>query len=349
MLRPGRAGDRARLVKLMGRVWGAGAAAHLDRGWEWQHEANPWVPPGGWYGYVLERGDDLVGFISGIWSALHVYGAAHRLIWATDLMVDSAWRGGQGRRLAAALASEGPLVAGFPVARTRGIWAALGTNVRGCRVRRHTAPLDLEATLARRGWPSMLAKGASRLWARVAHRSTRRGASTSGLEVLELADVPAELDLFWSRVSTAHAAIAVRDCAFLRWRFLDCPHHDHQIHAVRRSGELAGYLVERLALSEGGPVATVVDFLTARDDQQALEALLEQAFDNWRARRVERVECCLGAACGRLGAALRKMGFSFGHERTRLAYVTANQVLARRLRERSPWYVTAADSDLDFF
>ena len=73
-------------------------------------------------------------------------------------------------------------------------------------------------------------------------------------------------DELWDRVSNGYTISVVRDQAFLKWRFLQCPSKRCRILQATRRGALTGYLVFR-----------IVDVLTDRHDGETMRSLFLHA------------------------------------------------------------------------
>jgi len=53
----------------------------------------------------------------------------------------------------------------------------------------------------------------------------------------------ADIDEIWDCTNNADLCLAVRDSAYLRWRYSDCPHTKFEIRVLRRGGDPYGYVV----------------------------------------------------------------------------------------------------------
>jgi len=145
-----------------------------------------------------------------------------------------------------------------------------------------------------------------------------------------------DLDRLFDRVQHDHAAVCVRDAAYLRWRYLRAPHGRQQGFALRRGGELRGFascFVRQESL-------VVVDLLCPLHDRLpeiALQLLAE------RAGRLgcTTVEMAL-AAPPVLHRRLLRCGFL---PRERWSFLVA--AAPGPLHERGAWLFTDGDQDFD--
>jgi len=86
----------------------------------------------------------------------------------------------------------------------------------------------------------------------------------------------ADMDQLWQHAQQKYTFGLVRDSQYLNWRYVDCP-TPYRVWITRRNGVLAGYLVAVTARKQ--PVATIIDFFTAPDDEEAASTLLRAALD----------------------------------------------------------------------
>ena len=147
------------------------------------------------------------------------------------------------------------------------------------------APLDAGALAAtRRGLARVGVGIGARLLA--AFGAARR-ARPSALPVDE---VPADwegFDALWTRLRAMRSVAVVRDRTFAAWRFGACPTRRYRLYVARSGGDVAGFVVTRLAPVLGMPAGLVVDLALvpgpAADEAGA--ALLARAFDEFAAGR----------------------------------------------------------------
>ncbi len=76
-----------------------------------------------------------------------------------------------------------------------------------------------------------------------------------------------DLDALWERARPGYRNIAVRDAAFVEWRFLRPPTRSYRVLAARSgSGALEGYLAWRMTSFMGLGWAMLVDLFVPEDD-----------------------------------------------------------------------------------
>jgi hypothetical protein len=93
--------------------------------------------------------------------------------------------------------------------------------------------------------------------------------------VTEISRCAEDVDELWRRFQSRVALAAVRDARYLNWRYADSPDVRYRIVAVRDrlTRRLAGVAVLRMGWFDE-PVAAIVDWMIAREDQTARLVLL---------------------------------------------------------------------------
>lgn len=94
-----------------------------------------------------------------------------------------------------------------------------------------------------------------------------------GIEVEEVTRFPDEVDALFDRFAEGRGAIAVRDHAFLTWRYLEHPEIRYRIALARRRGALVGLAVYRHTGFDGREEGLLVDWMVPPDDERACHAI----------------------------------------------------------------------------
>jgi hypothetical protein len=94
-----------------------------------------------------------------------------------------------------------------------------------------------------------------------------------GIDVAEVAEVPADVEPLFERAAAGRRAIAIRDHAWLTWRYLRHPERRYALLAARRGGELAGLAVARAGHFDGERAELVCDWLVPAGDDASRRAL----------------------------------------------------------------------------
>ncbi len=111
----------------------------------------------------------------------------------------------------------------------------------------------------------------------------------AGVEVGQVIQFDEAFDDLWKRLRNRHRVMVIRDASYLEWRYLRIPLREYHCYAAIVAGELAGYIVLRLAnmLSLNGGL--VVDFVTEASERgrRAGAALLSHALAFFAAEDVD--------------------------------------------------------------
>lgn len=265
---------------------------------------------------------------------LWLHGEVHRSAQSLDVMTSEAWRGrGLYLRLAPPvyerLAADGvEVVFGFPNdAAAPGFFGLLGWE------RLSAVPL-----LAR-PLPSGVLAG---------HLPTKRAL---GRGLVELAEVPEQVERLWSRVAPQLRVAVVRDHAFLRWRLDDRPGVDYVRIGAYERGRLVGFAAVGLAERRGTRVGQVLELLVDPSSETVGGRLLRGAL-----RVAAAHGCVLALAWSSPGsptyARFRQAGFVGLPRAVQPVDVHVGvRVLDRRRRDLlecldpSAWYFSYLDSD----
>jgi hypothetical protein len=119
-----------------------------------------------------------------------------------------------------------------------------------------------------------------------------RAAAAPCVEVEEVERFPEEVVELFERAREPHGALAVRDAAYLNWRFVERPEHAYRCALARGArGESLGLAVYRGAVFDGHESGLVCDWLVPAGEERAAHAL--RAWLVERARSEDR-RCLAG-------------------------------------------------------
>lgn len=207
-------------------------------------------------------------------------------------------------------------------------------------ISRYAKPLRSQVWLRRKGIPRVLAASAGVLidsFARLRQlphglRDGRCGRLAS------VTKFDARFDVLWARVRDSRRPMAIRDAAFLQWRFGNHFARETQIMVMDiGQGQIDGYIVYTIHENR---IAGILDFL-ASDDNQVLTAMLRQFVAAMRQRAVDGIslEFCGPSAVDRC---LRQLGFLV-RESSPVFLLIGQQTLNPENTDRI--YLTACDRD----
>lgn len=108
-------------------------------------------------------------------------------------------------------------------------------------------------------------------------RAPGAGPSVLDGEVAELARFESDADVLYACCATHWNASAIRDAAFLNWRFAENPFRRYRLLGVRSGATLRGYAVYRCGDELHPRLGMLVDWLVLPGDDEAAERLLAAA------------------------------------------------------------------------
>jgi hypothetical protein len=103
------------------------------------------------------------------------------------------------------------------------------------------------------------------------------GGDPAGVTVEEVPSVDDAVERLFGRCFDADTAMAIRDAAFVNWRYANHPSHQYHIGIVKDGDELRGLAVYRDTLFSDIEQGVLVDWLVPSDDVDAARALLKWA------------------------------------------------------------------------
>ena len=149
------------------------------------------------------------------------------------------------------------------------------------------------------------------------------------------------VDMLWDKVKDDRHIMAVRDQAFLNWRFQKSPLSNYDIFYLIRKGEVVGYVVGLIKDSRGGKRGILVDMLTISDP--AIEkAALAYAMDYFTGMGADYVTCLMLDKY--YSTHLLNQGFHSFPFSCLLVYKNFT-VNSQELSNPNAWYISSADTD----
>ena len=206
--------------------------------------------------------------------------------------------------------------------------------------------------VARVVWLKKLLRPVAVLLRRVGLRAPRfadapfiamRARPSDGVDVTRVTRAGDEFDVLWQKISGAYDTLAVRDRAWVQWRYLDHPDADQRVRLATRAKEPCGYLAYRLQRDARSVRAAILDLFAAPNDGAAVRALLAGMERDCCAERVESV-AMLAATDSPLYRALRRHGFwpsQHGFDFCVTAYAPQEFSMEPRA-----WFITGAEGDV---
>jgi hypothetical protein len=206
-------------------------------------------------------------------------------------------------------------------------------------------PLRPEALLARRMRLPVLGRltplGA--LWNGLAGVRMRPDAT---VRVHPLERAGPEFDRLWQRCAADTPFSAVRDSAWVNWRYLDAPAFAYRVLLAERAVQPAGYAAYRLHETASGTVGFIAELFAAPDDAGGRDTLLSGTIAAIRATGAEHVST-LAIPGTALYRAFRRAGFLRGRGAFGVQIVPLDPNLpVERMRDPNSWGMAGGDFDV---
>jgi hypothetical protein len=164
-------------------------------------------------------------------------------------------------------------------------------------------------------------------------------------EVLPVDHFDDRVDDIWKMASGFYPVISCRDKAWACWRFDQAPGRGEYLryYLLHRQAVL-GYIVLRSTTWNDTPALEVIDYLAKPDD---LAPLFAHTIEIARAFRVTALHC--NTLNRRLSKTFRSLGFFARRNQgiRFLLYTREEDPIGADVRDRTNWFLTSADSDLD--
>ncbi len=350
-VRPVRAGDEPRVARLFEETYGKPLRPERYRWKVLDHAASY---PTAW---CAMAGDRMVGHYAATPCRFQLSGARVESAQVVDVMTAADFRRrgvltALGTAANAAWAEAGlRFVFGLPHAGWGSRFAALGWErmFELVWMRRVLRP----AALVARRWPVLaplapLLRPAAGLLEAWTDRSGHRGGhhTMTPVTVREIDEAGVELDELWATLSPAFESLAVRDRAWIRYRYFSSQDAGYRVLLAERGRHPAGYCVFRLSNDSGRAHGWVADVFTAPDDSPAAQALLRHATTMLRRAGAPDARVLLPPG-GWLERVLRRAGFG----RAAGSYPASIVAFGGRgsldsLRDPRRWFTTGGDYDV---
>ncbi len=357
--------DSDAVFSLYGQVFGEAALALFKRRWQWQFALNPSVRYAPSLIWLAEKEGEILGHLAAFPQRMKLLDQQTVVYHDCDLIVSpKARRLGIGRRLVEAYdACPGLLSSCLSYAAANGRIRQRQGYQPANAIPRYFRPCDVSALLSlllRSGrlpgiltkppfsWLARVLAGGANLAVGIAN-TLKKPRPSGKYVVTEVATIDAEFDDLWRSLSSQFPLLAVRDAAFVQWRFADDPIFENTILAARdRHGQLVGYVVMRIWDRNGVMDARVVDLFCPPDSKDIIDSLLLAAFEFAEERGADLI------SCWGLHPSLRK-------QVKRRIYVAPSNLnrpswflwkgreeLRRSVYSADNWHLSCADSDIGF-
>jgi hypothetical protein len=174
------------------------------------------------------------------------------------------------------------------------------------------------------------------------NRLSEARTSNDGIDVIAVERTGDEFDRLWEQLRSYYEILAVRDRAWVQWRYLDAPDVEQCVLLARRGGEACGYLAYRIHRDVEKVWAVILDCFAAPHDHLTTRALLAAARRALWGQGVESV-AALAPLKSPLEHELRRAGF-WQQRRGYDFYIIRYGDDFRH--EPRDWFLTGAEGDV---
>jgi GNAT superfamily N-acetyltransferase len=333
--------DRDHIIRLMGKIYSGDMASRYT----WLYESNPHGGALSWIAFERESGE-AVGCTSIFPRRVMVQGNERIGGIGGDCFIEPRVRR-QG--LATSLHSVSfaqmrergvDFMYGPPTPNNLGALVKAGSHL-VTNYRRWVRPLTSRGAY-RAAFSRVPTKGQAQLASipiMVLDRLTK--SDSKGFTLEEVSDFGDEFNTMFERSLAEHPVVCSRDGRYLRWRYLEAPAHRQTPLAVRRKGELIGFV----ALERAGEFAAIADLYSA-PDPKLIDAILQLAIEYAQAAACSILETS-GTQDSAFSRRLRRHGFIGREERGFQVAVEDSDPQVDVLIDARSWHFTEADQDMD--
>ncbi len=171
----------------------------------------------------------------------------------------------------------------------------------------------------------------------------RSRAEDTSIRVTRVHAAGEEFADLWHQASDAYTLIAVRDRAWVQWRYLDMPGVEPRVLLARREHKPCGYLAYRIHRDARRAWAVILDCFTSPDDHAAMRTLLHYARRELARERMESV-AALVIPNSPFHKEFRRAGFwQTGHGFDFSIIPYSNVAIGSKAGD---WFVTGAEGDV---
>jgi hypothetical protein len=329
------------------RIWKQSGFDVPEAKYLWMYKQNPFGPAIGWL--VRDSNGRAVGSVALFPRRMRVNGEHRSAAVVGDFVITK-----EHRTLGPALMLQRAVVEGkakhkfdfiygVPNRQAEAVLQRAGYRLVGATIRM-TRPFRSHYYLRRKISSSIIVNTLSGAVDPILHwtaKEVRQGRS-KGFCLEELSDFDERFDDFWTRISYPQAIAGERNSAYLRWRYLHCPHKKYQIHALTDSStqQILGYLTS-YAAREGVFIAE----LGAVERPGVMDCLLSEFLRLQRQQKADSVSISYFGS-KRLVEKLRKYGFSIrGTEANLFVLAGPDARGADKLLDPYNWSLFEGDTD----
>jgi len=161
-------------------------------------------------------------------------------------------------------------------------------------------------------------------------------------EITEINEFDTEFSSFIDTASAGYDSLVKRKSQFLRWKYIGNPIVPYHLFVLRRSGAIKGYIVLRKPHQVELNIGIIADILTARDDEESMEALVSHSMAFF-GKSVNVIQVLVSFS--RIANIFKKYGF-ITIKTYESHFVCSDPALKEKLKDHTQdWFITFADHD----
>lgn len=344
--------DKAPIANIVKEVWGEKSLAKFNLLAPWFHHRSMSAFNGS-RDLVLEGRGKVVGYVRIIPCEYLLAGERISAGYFTDFVTSPDSRG-SGVKLARHLVSiPDVLWVGTPIARVGRFWPKIiKRDVKIKPIERAVLLLSPSVFIKAKGIPSVVAAPVDVLWQFLLRRKLKKINQKKApvpIVLSEQSTLPAsdEIDEFFNVFSQDFYAIAVRDYAFLNWRFSEAP-NDYRYIWARNEGRLVGYTIYREGSVGGRKTLLIVETMAIGEKTNCYGAMLNLICQYGLENGFADVQT-LTSGCSRFHKALKQLGAVLKVEDVNLiASLHSDDPRATEMFDEKKWFVSMAEADHEF-
>lgn len=111
--------------------------------------------------------------------------------------------------------------------------------------------------------------------------------------VSEVSSLDGRFDLLWQEASKDYNILAVRDKAYLAWRYIEKPGENYTVLAAERGEKLLGFIVVKCAEELGLRIGFIMDMLSIPEEAPVARDLLSAAVDYFELKQMDIAGCLM--------------------------------------------------------
>ncbi len=325
--------DYPNVMGLISAVYNEDIYKKAVQRFQWQYEQNPNNTSQGPLIFVLEDNNKITGMIGTFAQKIKIGDSSYPACWVGDFMVHPGCRSGfNGTKLARTIIAQPGMMMGFPAKNTLKLWFRAGAMAFSELV---------EYTKTVRHFDRLISS----------FTAVRHYLECGNLiQIVDINQFDERFDRLWEKASKGYGAIQQRDSIFLNWRFFKCPYLTYQVLAAVKGDEILGYIIIRVGDSNKIKEGHVVDLFTERTDRLVLKTLMRAGIQVLNNNGCEVIKMTISSQERILNDFLLQCYFSpsVNNKRTGILINNMDKSLNPIIKEPGKWFLTKADSDIDF-